>query len=695
MPDLSQIPTEQLMQMYRAAPAAPDLSQVSTEDLLKAYHASAPKSTLQNIGETISDATTGVGQGVSLGFADELFSAGLTPFEMARGALNGQDAGKGIGQRVSDAYDRALSFNRSIDKAAQERSPIAFGTGEAIGALTTASPATGPVRAAPGFLSRVGTAARQGGAYGAAYGAGTAEGGIEDRLKGALKGGATGLVIGAASVPVIEGALGVARGIGNAFQPLRGAINPEQEAVRRVGTAIERDNPNVPNALDQAANTLEQANNRGVPLAVADTGGQTTQRLARTAANSSSEAQAALNRTVNDRFETQNDRIENVVHGIVGGNPNAPEVREALKQTRYIVSKPYYQQAIREGSGGYWTPDLANLVQAPEVQDAIRVAQANAKNWAVKDGLKPPLGAFVIEDGKTALRKTATGEYRPSLQLWDYVKRALDQTGTPTAKSFSRTIRDEMDAVFPSYQKARGVSATFFKADNAIEAGQQFASSNAPLKEARMAWSKMSRPERAMFAQGFASDLLDKISKVPDRQNVINKIFGSSDAKDRIALALGPGGLQRLEAAARVENVMDRLRTAVQGNSSTARQLADLARAGLTSASNPIGAAIAGGATGLLTGDYKTAGLVFAGLLSRRGLSAIDERVSRRVGEMLASNDPNILRQAYEMIGRSRTLLNAVRRVEQEVSRGVVPVSPQLQLPGGAVPAVAEDEKQD
>src|SRR3990167_8908318 len=71
------------------------------------------KSTLQNVSETLSDSASGIGQGATFGFSDEIFAAGLTPFEMMRGAIRGQDTGKGIGERVSDSYTRALEFGRA------------------------------------------------------------------------------------------------------------------------------------------------------------------------------------------------------------------------------------------------------------------------------------------------------------------------------------------------------------------------------------------------------------------------------------------------------------------------------------------------------------------------------------------------------------------------------------------------------
>lgn len=157
---------------------------------------------LQRAGETLSDATTGVVQGATLGFGDEIMSAALTPFEMARGAIRGTDEGKGFGQRIGDAYSRALEFNRGLDRQAAERSPIASTVGEVVGgAVTGGGLAKGGVTllnaAKPTYKSMIGRGAAEGAAYGGVYGAGTGEG-ADDRLGRAARGAAVGALTGGA-----------------------------------------------------------------------------------------------------------------------------------------------------------------------------------------------------------------------------------------------------------------------------------------------------------------------------------------------------------------------------------------------------------------------------------------------------------------------------------------------------------------
>lgn len=168
------------------------------------------KSFLQNAGETTMDANAGLAQGLTLGFGDELFSAGMTPLEMIRGAYNGEDSGKGVGQRISDAYGRALDFNRGVDKTARERSPVANAVGEAGGSVALpasgVSLATNAIRNGAGLGRAALMSAADSGIMGGLYGFGSNDGGLSDRFKTAGEGAIGGTLIGAATPFATAGA---------------------------------------------------------------------------------------------------------------------------------------------------------------------------------------------------------------------------------------------------------------------------------------------------------------------------------------------------------------------------------------------------------------------------------------------------------------------------------------------------------
>ena len=151
--------------------------------------------------QTAHDLTNALGQGLTFGFGDEIMGGALTPIELGIGTFNGEDANKGIGDRISDAYSRAVGKVRGELKAGQERSPIASGVGEGLGSVVTAGGLAKQgvtllgAGARASYPSMIARGAAEGAGYGALHGLGSGEG-IEDRLGRAAKGGGVGAAFG-------------------------------------------------------------------------------------------------------------------------------------------------------------------------------------------------------------------------------------------------------------------------------------------------------------------------------------------------------------------------------------------------------------------------------------------------------------------------------------------------------------------
>jgi hypothetical protein len=190
------------------------------------------KGFLQNVTETLGDAQEGLAQGISFNLADEAYGVVGTPFRMAANAISGADAGKGFGQRVSDAYARSRDFAREGYKQARERSPIATTVGEVGGGMALGGTAQrGGLSllnaAKPTYGSMIGRGAAEGAAYGGAYGFGAGEGGIENRVDSAASGAALGAVTGGAT-----GAIGAKMAKNAAVKSI-----PSSKALKQAGSA--------------------------------------------------------------------------------------------------------------------------------------------------------------------------------------------------------------------------------------------------------------------------------------------------------------------------------------------------------------------------------------------------------------------------------------------------------------------------
>lgn len=671
---------------------APD-AQTAMDSLNEAVKPSAPGNTALadafHRGIAPRDAGTmdaivqGGRQGVTFGFADELRAGAQAAFSgESRSPVTGRKIEASQPGTFDEKYNANLTRERGALSAARENHPVAAAGGEIGGAVLSSAmlPVLAPVRGA-GLGAEVANGALNGAAAGAAYGFGAGEGGVGNRLGSAAVGGATGGAAGAIIPAAVAGAKYAA---GKVAAPFRAAMNPEAEASRRVGMALTRDG----SSPQQAQAMLNSAG--GQPLVVADAGGETTRALARSAGNTSPEARDAINAAVDARQNTQIDRAEAFIKGLVP-RANATQTADDLKAAARRVNEPAYRSAYNQAPA-MWTPELKQLTTSPDVQDAISKATRIGANKATASGYTPPVNPFVkLPDGSILPRVKPDGSRAlPSLQFWDHVKQALDDKITVAQRAgengqardltmLKTQLVDHLDSMVPAYKSARQGAAQFFGAQDALEAGQKFVAAKVENEAAKKVVAKMSAPERELFAEGFATDLIARIREGGNRYDVANSIFVKSPAaRERVQIALGPQKAAQLEAFVRSENVMTMLKRAVQGNSTTARQLAELG--------------LAGGASSVINGGFDpTNPNWIATALMVRGIrmagARVDVNVARRVGEMLASHDPKVLNQAATRIGMSPTMMKVLRNVEMTITRATGPVAPT----GAFHPVYAQD----
>lgn len=617
----------------------------------------------------------GAAQGATANFYDELRglmeAGGLNPKDPAsltalvKGAYKYWTGDKEAEQR----YDTAAGRERKAYEEAQKQYPGTTLAGNLAGAVAIP---VGPALSAPTLGGRMLKGALAGAGYGAAYGAGEGVG-AEDRASRAASGALVGGIAGGVAPPIIEGAAALTeRAAAPIMNVIRGA-DPEKEAGRRIISAIQRDVKSGQAGLSPSE--LIASIGRGDPVAIMDMGGETTRALGRSAANTSPEARAALNRVINDRFETQGARAVEAVRSLVPTHANASKTREALEAAAQTARQPFYNKAFRDGSAGIWDDQLAALAEAPPMQRAMKEAVNSIQTKAVSGRNVGP----IQNNGK------------PTLEFWDQVKRTLDsqykvlsRAGDKEAAADIQAIKSflvqKLDDAVPSYPVARGVASELFRADNALESGEKFVTTSLKNAEVRKALGRMGPEERALFAEGFASKLVDTIREMPDRRNAINGLLKSPAVRERVEMALGQNGLQKLEGFVARETLMDLWRFQM-GNSTTVRQL--------------IEAGLAGGAYGAITGNWDASTLMTAAIVygARRGQMKIDENVARKVGEMLSSQDPRVLQKGLNAVANSPNILRALTNAEFYLTRAVAQQSPKSLMLEAPVVSRADGDK--
>jgi hypothetical protein len=425
----------------------------------------------------------------------------------------------------------------------------------------------------------------------------------------------------------------------------------------------------------------------GGPATIMDIGGDTTRALARSAANTSPEGRGALSRAIDDRYEGQaarvNDWLRNTFH-----YPNAEAQSAALADTARNVNRANYNRALRDGDREIMSPEIDRLLGSPAVVEAMQRASRSGRDRAITQGYGAFNPGVTIENGLVNFRRGHGGQPTyPNLAFWDATKKELDDAASAAARAgrngeagiigdLARSLRNELDAAVPSYAQARAGAAHFFGAQDALEAGQNFVNRNMTATEARRALSQMTPTERQLFQDGFVSRFMETLNQIGDRRSILNKIADSPAAREKLEVALGRQRAAELEAGLRVEGIMDLARGAVQGNSTTARQLAELGLAG--------GAyGFSGGVSNPMDpGAVMNAAIVYGAL---RGKNAINERLSRRVAEMLVSQDPQVLLRGIRTVANNRQLFNSLRSADRGLARvggEQAPVAPALQSIG-------------
>lgn len=661
-------------------------------------------------------------QGVTFGFADEI-AGGFG------GVMDWMGFGpKGSEGTFSEGYDRTVNKARGNLDAYRERNPTTALVGEIGGAVATL-PVAGAMNIvrAPAAISKAAplaaraansvgrgaaataNSAATGAAYGAAYGAGAADGDIGERASGALEGGTMGGILGAAAPAVIGvGKKALSAAVGTPAKALKNAAAPRRQAERMMVEAAKKDAATAGRTLDDTALGLEIMNSQGIPIRPLDTGA-TTRDLGRTALSASPQGKDILNEMVNKRFETQAARAADTITKFAPG-VNAPAKRDFLQKAAKAANKPLYDKAYREGEAGIWHSGLKQLTLAPAMQQAIRDAAKTGANKAAVEGVRPPRNPFSFADDGTM---SMVPGVRPNLRFWDAVKQNLDDQYSAASRSgdkgrardvqaIKKQLVDYLDAAAPTYKQARGVAASFFGAEDALEAGKAFTRRPGDNAGVREALAKMSKPERELFGEGFATQIIDDLRNVRDRQTVTTKIMESPAARERFELALGPKAAREMEATLQIESIMDLGRAAIQGGAvdrqrdvmNALTQMGIGTGVGLWATNNP--------------GDMKTwiiAGLVAGGLRGGRAVAgrlsaAGNEAVARELATMLASDNPQTFRRAIERIAASPKMFEALRTGHDRLTRAVLPVItpkggtpvPALADSGGSQPAAADGD---
>ena len=629
-----------------------------------------------------------------------LLSPALDAAVKAGYAALGAGTGATWQERYSD-LGRKLEAEQAVSEA---RHPIANTVGSVLaGALlpTFGAARLGPAiqrgiasTIGPGIISAAGGvggdiagAGLLSAGYGAASGAETGDT-LEERAQNAIRSAKAGALAGpsvmgyniplAVALPLagkaIEAGARMPMMTGDpAASKLKNALQADTAARAELGPI----NPTSP-ALGMTAADVGAADKANQPWMIGDVGGENTRNLARQVANVSPTAKTILQSPLEGRFQSQGGRFSDFAKGLFSAS--APEVRDQLQSAAKVQNKGAYDAAYNHPNAqAMWGPEFQQMTASPAVQDAIGKAETIGKNYAAATGTPPVVNPFVKgEDGVWSLKKNPDGSVAiPNLQFWDQVKQALDDqvqslyaSGSNAANSVKNVrnrLRDTLDEQVPNYADARSGAAKFFKADDMLEAGSNFTKrmNVFDYADAQKALAAATPAERELFGTGMASAIAHEAANSKDTSNVV-RLFNSPQLREKMELGMGAARAASVESYLRRESMMNMLRTAVGGNSSTAAQLMALGMAGGEGVKalwdnkedlleNPGKAAAAGAAA------------IAASALIKYNHN-MDRTLAPQIARLLTSSDPADIRRIHAASVQSYKIRDAIRNAEMGIA---------------------------
>lgn len=475
-----------------------------------------------SLGDSLAGGARALGQGVTLGFGDEI------------------EAGLRTGFGLLGDYDKTVKNVRGNIKDFREENPLLSLGLELTGGLATGGLGAGRVAGTAlgrNIINKVGTTGfggAVGATEGAIAGAGSADGDLGDRALGALGGGALGLGFGTALPSVINlggkalnrGAYAVGLKSDDAIQ--KGADEKVLQAFNRAKLTPEDVQKSLDNAL--IPDTM-----------IADVGGEATRRLSRASANVSGEGADIATKALDERQLGLGDQIADDVGSILGGNKSSVEALEEIADRQKLNANNDYDKAFNlDGKPVTVNSDkLKDFVNLPAFDEAFD----QARNLAKLDG-------FSFPDKINDFSKQANF----SLKELHYIKMGVDEvlglakrgnSKTSIGKGLQRGLNKKraefikiIDDASPkvngesSYKIARNKFAGDAKMAEAVEEGEKFFKYKP--EELDRIISKMSASEKEAFRIGVADALRAKVENTRDLADAGKKIFGNKRQRNQL-----------------------------------------------------------------------------------------------------------------------------------------------------------------
>lgn len=508
-------------------------------------------------------------QGASLGASDEIVSGALAPVEAAVNAFRGEGP-TGLGE----AYQQNKA-RMARDKAMyEEETPNKALAAEVAGGLLTAGGGAKFIANAPGLTGKALRSGVVGGSLGGSQGFMGTEGDLTDRGKGAAVGATIGGTLGVTLPPAFALSKALYKGV---TAPIRSLANKETFAANKVVEALGRDKMTPERVGQRLANNAPQKPD----LAVADLGGNNTGNLLRAASNVPSVGRTGLIQQLESRQAKQLSRLQEDIGGAFGDPKQFHKTTESIVASRKAAAKPLFDKAFQTPTP--YTVDLEKVLQRPLTGQLVERARIAAANRGEKFK-----NIFIQQQGSGVSVKRVIdteGLHRVKMTIDEMINglKRGEETGLKNVNMRDLTIlkKDLMAAIDNSPYKAAlarysGDSAMVNALDDGFENGLKM---DPELIKSTLA--ALSPSEQRLWRLGFSRSISDALRDAGRTGTNRADILSAPKYMQRLMAAVPDKAARRdLIQAIQLEQRMSRTRNAVQGNSTTAKQLAEGQEAG-------------------------------------------------------------------------------------------------------------------
>ena len=419
----------------------------------------------------------------------------------------------------------------------------------------------------------------------------------------------------------------------------------------------------------QVGRTIADAQRRGVPLAIMDTG-DNVRGLASAVSRQPGPSRTVMRDAAIARQEGQTDRVQSAIERDLGNVADRHEQSQAMLDTARRNAKPLYEAAYAKPVE--FTAETADLLRRP----SLKAALSNAKSIAQEEGRDPTkLGFLTHEDGTVEL-PTA-----PTMQTMDYVKRGLDDVlekyrDTTTGKlvldtkghaveSTRKALIAHLDDMNPDYKAARAAYAGPVRANAAMLKGNSALNKTASDIAADI--KDMTPFDLEHYRLGLRSALSDRTEALVDGADKSRALLGSPKKRNALSKAFGgeegfDNFLKTLADEGQTSATYGRMNT---GSATAANQADDASVLG----ESGIGTSVAKAGFKAALGHHIGAITGLIGDANDRVARKAGEGVRTELAAALSETDPIVLAEALRMAQRSRAINRLSARRAQPAGR--------------------------